>query len=343
MKSIKKGSFIKRLAAAIMDGALLVFTFLAISLFIFSPIANKAFGYQDLYAEGTQMRLDSNLYDYIKEGNDKNIPIIDFTDKDVDYYKEKLHNYYCDYKVNKASDRNDYIVLEGGEQVFPKDYYTDAWFNEKFGSIDTVEKAKDASYDALIDFVKYIRPLSQKIKRIEIFMFFPAFFISTGSFMILVPMLYKNGETFGKKVMGLGFATLDGYQVKKKQVLFRQLFLVVATTFFSFVLGIGLTSFATFGVGVAIYFVSAFIPKSKRSIADWIAYVQLIDVKNSVYFKDALEEKIKEEEVNANLEKYNRNKDINKNVLQVGSKIVNEEAKHEIEEAKQSSNKEKVN
>lgn len=335
MKSIKNASFIKRLVAALMDGAVLIFTFLAISLFVFSPIANKAFGYQKLYEEGTQMRLDSNLYDYIKEGNDKNIPIVDFNDKDVEYYKERLHHYYCVYKTQEAPDHNDYITLEGGEKVLPKDYYTDTWFEEKFGAIDSVNKAKDASYDALVDFVKYIRPISQKIKRIEIFMFFPPFFISTGVFLVLIPMLFKNGETLGKKTMALGLVTLDGYQVKKKQVLFRQLFLLVLTTFSSFILGIGLTSFATFGVGVAIYFVTAFIPKSKRSMADWIAYVQLIDVKNSVFFRDAIEEEIKEKEVEENLAKYNKNKDVDKNVLQVGSVVVNEEAKEELSKAKQ--------
>ena len=141
--------------------------------------------------------------------------------------------------------------------------------------------------------------------------------------------------------MGLGLVTKDGYDIKKRQIVLRQLFLFVYVTFFSFFLTIGLGSFAILGLGVLIYFVAAFISKTNRSFADYLAYTYLIDARNSVWFKDPQEEENKNKEVEKNLEKYNRVKEENPNLLQVGSTIVNEDVKRELEESKRENNKDK--
>ena len=118
-------------------------------------------------------------------------------------------------------------------------------------------------------------------------------------------------------------------------------FLFVYVGVFSFYIGIGYTSFATLGIGVLIYFIATFISKTNRSMADYLSYTYLIDAKNSVWFKDKKEEELKESIVESNLEKYNKNSEINKNVIQVGTEIVNEEVKEEFLESKKDKNEEK--
>ena len=261
--------------------------------------------------------------------------------EDVEFYKSNLKHYYCDFKVNIAPDREENIKDENGNEIAKKDYYTDDWFNSKMSTVVDVENAKKASQDALNDFGEYLKPINKKIYYSKLFIALCSYTVSFGGFFILTPLLFKNGETLGKKTMGLGLVNKDGYDVKKRQIVLRQLFLFVYVGVFSFYIGIGYTSFATLGIGVLIYFIAAFISKTNRSMADYLSYTYLIDAKNSVWFKDKKEEELKESIVESNLEKYNKNSEINKNVIQVGTEIVNEEVKEEFLESKKDKNEEK--
>ena len=340
LKSIKKASFIKRIVANIMDGAVALFIFFALFLFVFSPIANKAFGFKEAIKDGTTMQEQCGLY--IKENEEATnyILLTKSSSEDVDFYKSQLKQYYCDFKVNLAPDKDNNIKDSEDNEIAPKDYYTEEWFNNKMATVTDVSTAKEASNEALNDFGEYLKPIQKKVYWSKMFIALCSYTLSFGGFYILVPLLFKNGETFGKKTMGLALVTKDGYDVKKGQIVLRQFFLFFYVAAFSFYVGIGYTSFAFLGIGVLIYFVATFISKTNRSMADYLSYTYLIDGKNSVWFKDKNEEEEKEAIVESNLEKYNRNTEINKNVIQVGSEIVNEEIKEEFLDFKEDKNNE---
>ena len=328
-----------------MDMAVAVFLYFMLVYFVFSPIAVKAFAYKDTYDEAQALQLSSHLYEPGSAGNNISINSVKKSEEDEDkisYYMDKVHYYYCTFKTTEAPDYNVEITTKSGEKVLPSAYYTESWFSEKFKDVDTIQKAREASVEALVDFQTYMRPYNTKIRKCELFIYVPPFFVSSITFFLVFPLVFKNGETLGKKSLGIGYATIEGYAVKKRLILFRQLFIIFGLTVFAFPLGnISIVSFIMLAFGVAVYYISAFIPKSKRSIADWLAYTQLIDTKNSVWFKDKFEEETKSTQVEENLAKLNKYKEENKNLLQVGSTIVNEEAKQEIEESKRNENEEK--
>lgn len=329
LKSIKKASFVKRILAFIMDASVAVFAFFALMFFVFSPIASKAFGYTKLVKEASDLQISSHLYVLVNKKDNRNTPIYNLEDKKVSYYTARIKYYYCTFKTEIAPDKDVEIELKDGTKKLPKNYYTNDWFNDTFKNVDTVEEARKASYDAVADFYKYIAEYQVKVKRIELFMILPPYAISFGVFFILVPLLYKNGETFAKKILGMGFVSKNEYAVTKKQMVLRQLFIFFLTTLLSFFITIGFGSFIILGFGVLIYYVAAFISKTHSSMADFIGLTYLIDTKNSVWFKNATQEAEKEKIVQENLEKYNKIELENKNILQVGSEIVNEEAKQE--------------
>ena len=338
LKTIKQASFVKRILAIIMDGSVAVFTFFAFFILVFSPIATKAFKYKAIVKEASDLQLSSQLYVLESENASENTPIC-YINEEPEFFKERLHFYYLDYKVNLAPDKDAEITKENGEKVLPKDYYTEEWFAELISPLDSVEKWQKASKDALIDFSKYLSEYQMHIKRIELFIIMPSYFLSFGIYFILVPLLYRNGETFGKKVMGIGFVTKDGYSIKKRQTVLRQLFMLFLTTFSCFIIGIGTTSFVTLGAGVFVYYLAAFISKSKRSMSDYLAYTYLIDTKNSVWFDDVQHEEQKEKILEDNLSKYNKDTEDNKHIIQVGSKIVNKEVEEEYLKSKEESKK----
>lgn len=340
LKSIKKANFAKRIVANIMDGAVTLFIFFALFLFVFTPIANKAFGFKQAISEGTAMQEQCGLYIKESEESTSYILITKSSSEDINFYKENLKHYYLDFKVNTAPDKDQSIRDENGNEIAKKDYYTEEWFNNKTSGVVDVTTAKEVSKEALNDFGEYLKPINKKVYWSKMFIALCSYTISFGGFYILVPLLFKNGETFGKKTMGLGLVNKEGYDVKKRQIVLRQLFLFFYVAIFSFYVGIGFTSFAFLGIGVFIYFIAAFISKTNRSMADYLSYTYLIDAKNSVWFKDKKEEEEKEAIVESNLEKYNKNEELNKNVIQVGTEIVNEEIKEEFLNSKEDENKE---
>ena len=335
LTTIKQASFFRRVLALIMDGSITIFAFFAFFVLVFSPIATKAFHYKDLAAEGKQLQLDSHLYVLVNEDDKNNTPLTNLEEENLEFYKEHIKYYYCVFKTTLAEDKDEKIDNGSGEMVLPKDYYTEAWFNEKFASVTDLESAKNASYDALVDFVPYIKDISNKIKGCEYFMVLPSYFLSFSIFYILIPLLSKNGETLGKRTLKLDFISYDGYSVKKRQIVARQVFLFVYVGIFGFFLTIGIGSFALIGLGTLIYLIAAFISKTNRSFADLIAYTYLVDATTSVWFESPEQEKAKNIEIENRLETYEKHKEKDKNIIQIGSEIVNEDVKKEIEDSKQ--------
>ena len=332
LRSIKKPNLARRVVAFIMDAALAVFAFFGFYL-LFGIISTQVLHYNELLEEGYALRLQSHLF-IEEEGVPGNKPIYLIEDESVDFYKDRLKYYYLTFKTTEAADYNVEIDDGNGNKVLPINYYTEEWFNVKMADVTTVEKARQASYDAVGDFVKYTAEINSKIKTAELIRILPSFFLSYMIFFFTIPMIMKNGATLGKKTMSIGLVTKDGYDIKKRQVIARQLFNFFLATFVGFYFSIGVWSFFFLGFGVVIYYLIALVNKDNRSLADFLAYTMIINTKQSVWFKDKEEEERKTQIVEENLSKYNKSEPVNKNIIQVGSVIVNEDIKRELEESK---------
>ena len=362
LTQIKVGNIVKRILALIMDGCVTIFTFFALAYLVFSPIANKTMDYKSWTDKGAKLQLDSHLYVKINENDDFNYALFDINEQDLEkvctslkkengvlFLKEQLHYYYLNFKsgnVEKGSDfAPDYnvpITSENGVEILPSEYFTENWFLEKFPETMSTEDCLEAMNDAANDFGTYYLPVQKEIMKRELFIIIPSYIISFGIFFFLVPLLYKNGETFGKKTLHLGFVTKDGYSVQKRQIITRQLFIFVLVTISAFGIGIGFTSLATLLFGVAIYIIATACSKSWRSVADLLAYTLLINTRDSVWFESPDEEAKREKDVQDQMNKYSKYEPENKHVIQVGSTIVDEEIKKEfLESQKKNSNNKK--
>ena len=370
IRSIHEAGYGKRLIAMIMDAVVFAFVTVALALWVFQPIVNSTMHYEDLGVKGLQYEVFSKLFVAEEEDENGNKHVVEISNMnetkssltytvlyqygdentDVNLIKERLHYYYCCYKTGenietiegkdvndfRAPDYNKYIKDNNGNDVLPKDYYTDAWFNKLIEGKTTLKDFRSLSYDAVgnLRSTSYFTEVNNKISQCQLVMILPPFFISFLGFYLLVPLLYKNGETFGKKVMKIGFASKDGFEVKKRQIVFRQILLLAWVCLSCFIVGIGLTSLATLGVGVVIYLIATVISKTKRSPIDYAAYTYLIDTAKSVWFKNAKIEEEKELELEEKMSKYRKYEPDQSHVIQVGSEIVNEDIKKELEEEK---------
>lgn len=374
IRSIKEGNIAKRILVLLMDAVIFAFVMFCLIAWCTVPIANSAFGYNTKQAQGTNYQLNSRLYiceEVDKDGNKRIIEpnqtgtiidgdirftvIYDYSSEDPNFYKERIHYYYLNYKTGnnvmcpegknpddyKAPDYNEKIDDGKGNLIPKSEFYTEDWFNTNFGGLSDIKSLKDAGYSATKDFYysDYYSALNKDITKIQIFIILVPFVLSFGIFFIMVPLLFKNGETLGKKFGHLGFVTKDGYSIKKRQIVLRQIALFVYVTLCTFIVGVGITSLATLGLGVLIYFVATFISKTKRSPADYLCYTYLIDTRNSVWFDSPEEEEKNEQELDEKMAKYQAHKEPNKHLIQVGSTIIDEDIKKEVEAEKNNKQK----
>lgn len=401
---LEPAPIIKRLWAAIMDAAVLIMTYFAMAIWVFTPIAIAAFGYGDKNDQGYQYRFASHLTINQKQNDDGQYVIVevkDSTGKYSDYVSTLLYNYsseeplfyinriyyyYHNYKTNVDIEfPNDGIAHDAIKEfyaspeynkeingVLPVNYYTDEWFANEILAMDktdsyfTLDETKVAFLDkiilkegadknAAISYLKgkansamadlyysdYFKALNNEISAIQLFIFIPPFVIGFAIYYFLFPLLFKNGETLGKKVTHLAVVSYEGFTVKKRQVVLRQVLLFAAMFLAAFVFGIGVTSFAILGLMTFILFVATLIPKNKRAPHDFAAYTLVVDSIHSTWFDNLEDEMTHKKQIDDNMAKYKKNSPINQNVIQVGSTIVDEDLKKSVEEENSKKNSQK--
>ena len=291
--------------------------------------------------------------------------------KRIYYY---YHNFKCNVDIelpqNKEYDViNDHFASPSYEKeingVLPVNLYTNDWFLDEILDIDS-EKSffeinkesedfissivikesvskeeafnylRNQAYEATKDFYysDFFQAVEKRIEAIQYFIFLPPFALSFAIFYILIPLLFKDGETLGKKTMNIAVISYDGYSAKKRQILFREILLFIVISILGIVVGIGLTSFAIMALGVLVLFILTLISKKRRCLFDYAAYTIVVDSIHSVWFKTKEDELRHEQELKENMAKYTKYVPENKNLIQVGSTIVDENLKKEIEKEK---------
>ena len=255
----------------------------------------------------------------------------------------------------------DYLDNVADTQLKPAEYYTVKWFNNEILSVkdkgadyfdnadenilatikEGVDNDKAVAYlNSLINNAQgdlyyrdyYVR-INNTIKWNQVFIIVPPYIFVMGILYLLIPMLSKNGETIGKKFCHLAVISKDGYSAKKRQILFRFFVFFGEITLSLFIVGVNFTSIATLGVGVFILLMATLISKSHRAPHDYAALTLEIDVQKSVWFDSAEIEQRHSDELEAKMERYKSTKVENKNIIQIGGKIIDEDLKKQVEEA----------
>lgn len=351
LRSIKIGGIGKRLIALIMDAAVAFFTFGMLAAWIFAPISESAFNYSLKGKEGLEYQVFSKLFVYEQKVDDDHIiiienqsdlekersgdtnlvPLHEYNFENKDQYLARLQYYYCSYLTGDdlvfehgAPVKYEQIELSDGTLVDPRVYYYD-----NISTLTDINEIKDACYTAEYHFYysDYMTSINNELKLIQLFIVIPPYLISFGIYFILIPLLFENGETLAKKVVHLGFITKDGYSIKKRQIVYRQLILFIYITLCLFIVGVGTTSLATLGLGGVIYILTTVFAKDRRSFVDKLAYLTLIDSQSSVWFSSPEVEEERQKELDAKMKEYKKKKVENKNLIQVGTTIVDEKYK----------------
>ncbi|MCR5332844.1 MAG: RDD family protein [Bacilli bacterium] len=305
---------------------------------------SKIISIVDIDTETPSYVLEHIRYYYLSFLTGENIEVPESVTREYDIVKDNL----VDPNYDKA--------LENGQ--LPKEFYTEEYFSKEILKVESdgqyyfdvdenfkasikegvdetavMKYIKNVGYSAQkgLYYADYMQAMNKRAKWIQVFIFVPPYVLVMCLEYLLVPMLFKNGETLGKKTMHICLLAKDGYAIKKRQVIFRFLVFFVEISLSLFVVGVGMMSFVTGAVGVLILFAATLISKTNRSPHDYAAATVVIDERTSVFFESPLSEKQHVDAFNENISSLNEYNEIGKNVIQVGGEIIDPELKKEIE------------
>lgn len=222
-----------------------------------------------------------------------------------------------------------------------KNKHTDASKTEEENKANIEKEARiyvaNKIYDATKDLYEqpFMKMVNSNVNGARVVQIIVSYYISFALVYILFPLIFRNGETLGKKTMHICLVNKKDYQVTKPQMLLRSLVLMAEFSLCSFIIGVGPTSLATLGVGLFVLLIATLLIKNNKAPHDLAAGTLVIDAKTSVFFENASEEERAVNKLQENMDKYKSNKVENKNIIQVGSKIIDESIKKELEESEE--------
>lgn len=113
--------------------------------------------------------------------------------------------------------------------------------------------------------------------------------ISYSLYYLSVPLIFKDGETFGKRMFGLCLVNKNGFQVQKPQVVIRTLplALIMLALFFFLgnIYGIMFTLFI-----LMVSYILVIFTKDHEAIHDFMALTYVVDKRDSVFFNNIEEQ-----------------------------------------------------
>ena len=121
-------------------------------------------------------------------------------------------------------------------------------------------------------------------------------------FYFLIPLLFKNGETIGKKVMHTCLVNRLGYAYRRVQLVPRFLFPAFLTIAVVFITGFSFWSLGIISISLLISYIFVIFSKENKALHDYFAGTLVIDAKESTWFKNIEEEEKTQKEVDTYVE-----------------------------------------
>lgn len=114
--------------------------------------------------------------------------------------------------------------------------------------------------------------------------------ISMIVFMVVIPACLKRGKTLGKLAFGLSVISENGYEAKRSQVALRNLPLILFTLINLLMFGLNVITVGVITILVMVSFIMMIVSKDHKALHDKFFYTIVIKDKQSVWFKNSLEE-----------------------------------------------------
>jgi len=308
-----------RLGAFLVDMAIALAISLGLIFFCFRYIFKGKV--DPLQKKMDEMRLASNLFI-----EDNGVITYYSTKADNLQFKNGIEYFYTVYIPVVDENHDKPAKLKDGTEVNKAEYFTVEWFNKEVLQIegngasffeyqkDGENELKDKPAIVIDESSELTNKFLQSawaqanydLNHLESFKkvnnehgFYSSLEVVLGSIIgcsltyILVPYLFKNGVTLGKKAFGLCLATSDGYTIKNHQLFMRMM--PLAVVILSMLIPIWsriVVALITYMILLLVTFAISMSSPKRASIHDLVARTIVVDARTSTLFNDSTEEEI---------------------------------------------------
>ena len=281
MQKMTPASKFQRMFAAIMD-IMLAFLFATLlSSFVVSPIIANSNAYKDNYLIYENGLIATKLYQKDENNSNKLTCIIDLTNPDgsiifniekLEEYDEKLIEFYSNYSVdaveryqNTKAESNIYIKNESNQYVLTESININDAYN--FFATSYIDATKYYfEQNEIVNNAYYYLSISSTYALI-----IPAI-ISLLICYIVLPIVFKDGQTIAKKLFSLKVVSLKSDKtLNKGQVVLREMFFVIVEL---------VLSYFTYCIPLIVSVVFMLLNKNHLSFHDYIGQTYVIDCLN---------------------------------------------------------------
>lgn len=287
MNKLKPASKLHRIFAAVLDMLIAVIFASLVSLFIINPIFVNSASYQTNYKVYENGLLSTELYQKDENNSSKLTCVIDLLNTDgsvmfsidkIDDYDSNLISFYSNYSNEKVeeyqntketsniyekNELNEYVLVESVNINDAYNFFSTSYINATKYFFTQNESVNEAYYFlSLTSTYSTIIPIG----------------ISLLLCYVLMPLVFKDGQTIAKKLFSLKVVSLkEDKQLTKGQIVLRGMFFV----FVELVL-----SYFMYFIPIVISILFLLINKNHLSLHDYIGQTYVIDTLSSVQNKD---------------------------------------------------------
>ncbi len=286
--AVEKAGLGKRTIAGVIDCFIMLFLTILIFNFAAVPLFNLSGNVQQTQTDLKELMVNSHLYIWDEDSKA-------FTMVGEDKYIESSKFYFEDF-CHKDENANACPTLQGEKTLAnavynykntSDEYVFRKFYNESFEYIgpaeDKAEVEKQVYYLAA-NYFRYSKGYQEVNKKYNAYFNAEAYislFIASALTYLLIPMLTKDGKTFGKLMFGLSLTNSRGYKIRKSQILVR--FLVFFVT--NVLLGV-----VTIFILPFISFTIMIFSKKHSTIHDYFSATMVIEDRFSTIYNNEEEQ-----------------------------------------------------
>lgn len=268
----------RRLVSILVDMFLVFLTFMLLQTFVVPPLFDATTDIQQVTERYQERLAESHLYQRVNDGTMKITETLTEEEKkkDMNAYFEKIDDsitfFYTEFTDIEGASIEDYEKSKEESGLFTKN--NDTWEIKGNSTFDELNTFYENQYDIALNYFSHddeCLTLARKITIVSIVEVFISVTLSTMIFFLMFPLIFKERQTLGKKLMGLAVVSRkDGIVAKRTQYLVR--FLAF------YVIEILLTIF-TFGIPLIVSVSMLFFSKERITLHDYLSATLVVDTR----------------------------------------------------------------
>lgn len=286
----KKASLNNRLAAACLDIFILMMGFILLNNFFVTPIFNLASDYNQVYDTYVQELVDSRMY---KEDENNNVIFVldNFTLDELTTYDEIItYNYNLEeYSTNGPSALEEFknSKTDMMKEYFTYDQETDTYIPNEENESEILTFYSNAFNDLSSFLLVNNETLANAYSKLNFYNQIERFIsilIVSVVLYIVIPLILKNGQTIGKKVLKVYVVECDkeGLSLSTSKLLLREGTFVVVEV---------ILSMFTYSIPLILSLIVLVATKNRVSLHDVVSRTMVIDTLEDIPEKEEIVDK----------------------------------------------------